>query len=159
MSKAPIKSSDLVKDIHNGMDDDELMKKYELLSTQLAAVFTRLIEANRITQAELDTRNLILDAGPLQQTNPSDHPRIVFVATSVVCSVLFGVPFLLMVMRIAALLSQKHLADNYIDGSIGYRFLTDAFYAVIAAALTFFPPLLVWIRSKTRRVSRVSSKS
>jgi hypothetical protein len=59
MSKAQIKASDLVQDVRMGLDDDELMKKYELSSTQLASVFTRLVEAKRVTQAELDTRCLL----------------------------------------------------------------------------------------------------
>ena len=59
MSKPSIKSSDVVQDIRNGLDDNELMAKYRLSSTQLAAVFTRLVEARRVTQAELDTRCLL----------------------------------------------------------------------------------------------------
>jgi hypothetical protein len=59
MPKPPIKSNDVALDIRNGMDDGELMKKYELSPTQLATVFTRLIEAKRVTQAEMDTRCLL----------------------------------------------------------------------------------------------------
>ena len=71
MSKPSIKSSDVVQDIRNGLDDNELMAKYRLSSTQLAAVFTRLVEARRVTQAELDTRCL-LEIEPLHPGTSSN---------------------------------------------------------------------------------------
>jgi hypothetical protein len=62
MARPPIRANDLIADIRNGMDDDGLMKKYQLSPTQLATVFTRLVEAKSMTQAELDTRFLIMDS-------------------------------------------------------------------------------------------------
>ena len=59
MARPTIRANDLVADIHKGMDNDELMQKYGLSPTQLASVFTRLVEVKRVTQAELDTRGLL----------------------------------------------------------------------------------------------------
>ena len=170
MPKPRIKASDLVHDISNGLDDDGLMKKYELSSAQLATVFTRLVEAKRVTQAELDTRGLILDDQPVKETKSSPIRIPVFIATCLLCLFFFGWPFFLK----QQLLLHADPWDFYklgpgfwvfpdqsdrpwhVDFGLLFKYI---FTLVALAALTVVPPILVWIWTPIFSIGQVIRKS
>jgi len=170
MSKAPIKSSDVVQDIRNGMNDDELMEKYGLSSTQLTSIFKRLIEAQRITQAELNTRGLILDDQPVREVKISPVRIPVFIATSLLCSVLFGWPFLLKQQKMISggidMFYRK--GPGFLAYSTGSPYVVDIWHLdcgdllqyiltlVTLAALTVVPPIIVWVWTPAWEVIRKS---
>jgi hypothetical protein len=55
-AKQKIKASELVKDLRDGMTNHDVMDKYGLLSEQLTEVFSKLIDAKVMSQAELSFR-------------------------------------------------------------------------------------------------------
>lgn len=61
MATRQLKAKELVKDIRSGMDDNELMRKYDLSASQLESVFHKLIEADFITSLELWERCRLSD--------------------------------------------------------------------------------------------------
>ena len=56
MAKRKISAKDLLTDIRSGLDDDQIMEKYQLTPTQLENVFGKLVEADFITVVELHER-------------------------------------------------------------------------------------------------------
>lgn len=54
--KRTIDSEMFVQDIRSGMTDDELARKYDLSARGLRRTFAKLIEAELISQADLDRR-------------------------------------------------------------------------------------------------------
>jgi hypothetical protein len=56
-----VKATELVKDMRSGMDDNELMLKYDLTEKQLEMVFQKLIDANFITAVEMWERAKLSD--------------------------------------------------------------------------------------------------
>ncbi|MBI4962998.1 MAG: hypothetical protein HY913_06975 [Desulfomonile tiedjei] len=56
MAKRKITGRDVLKDIKAGMDDPALMDKYKLSSQGLQSVFSKLVNAGVLTEAELDSR-------------------------------------------------------------------------------------------------------
>ena len=61
MSKKRINAKDLVKDIRAGLDDDDLMLKYNLTTAELERVFGKLVDADFITVVELHERAQLSD--------------------------------------------------------------------------------------------------
>ena len=56
MGKRQISISEAVKDIQSGMDDAELMAKYQLKAIGLQSLFKKLVSIGQMTQEELDGR-------------------------------------------------------------------------------------------------------
>jgi hypothetical protein len=56
MAKRKITGREVLKDIKAGMDDPALMEKYKLSAQGLQSVFTKLVNAGVMAQAELDAR-------------------------------------------------------------------------------------------------------
>jgi hypothetical protein len=56
MPKRKIDAREALKDIRQGMTDEELMEKYSLSAQGLQSLFHKLVEAGLITQYELDDR-------------------------------------------------------------------------------------------------------
>ncbi|MGB6067500.1 MAG: hypothetical protein WBG50_22065 [Desulfomonilaceae bacterium] len=56
MEKRKITAKELLSDIRSGVSDQELMRKYSLSSQGLQSVFSKMVSARMITQAELDDR-------------------------------------------------------------------------------------------------------
>ncbi len=56
MAKVRIDARDVLKDIQDGLDDTALMTKYRLSGTGLQSLFSKLVEAGLIRQADLDKR-------------------------------------------------------------------------------------------------------
>jgi hypothetical protein len=61
VTQRKVKAKDLVKDMRSGMDDNQLMNKYELSEKQLEMVFQKLIDSNFITALELWERSRLSD--------------------------------------------------------------------------------------------------
>ncbi|MBI5572408.1 MAG: hypothetical protein HY914_20870 [Desulfomonile tiedjei] len=56
MDKRKIKGKDILRDIKAGVDDATLMHRYALSAPALHSVFSKLLAAKALTQAELDDR-------------------------------------------------------------------------------------------------------
>ncbi len=56
MSKRQLSAKEILQDIRSGMDDAALMEKYQLSSQGLQSVFTKLVAAGVVKQAEVDQR-------------------------------------------------------------------------------------------------------
>lgn len=56
MPRRRISAKDLLKDIRSGLDDGEIMEKYQLSPIQLENVFGKLVDADFITVVELHER-------------------------------------------------------------------------------------------------------
>jgi hypothetical protein len=56
MEKRKLKPKEIIRDIRAGTDDATLMKRYELSAQGLQSVFSKLVKAGMVTQAELDDR-------------------------------------------------------------------------------------------------------
>ncbi len=56
MERLQIRKRDILADIRAGLDDADIMAKYGLTAKGLAGVFSKLVKADLITQAELDRR-------------------------------------------------------------------------------------------------------
>jgi uncharacterized protein (DUF433 family) len=54
--RPPVKARDMVNDIRDGLNDAQLMEKYDLSAKGLQSVFTKLLEANALRRQELDRR-------------------------------------------------------------------------------------------------------
>jgi hypothetical protein len=61
VTKKKINAKELVKDIRAGLDDDDLMLKYDLTPQELERVFGKLVEADFITVVELHERAQLSD--------------------------------------------------------------------------------------------------
>ncbi len=61
MGKKKINAKDLVIDIRAGLDDDDLMLKFNLTPQELERVFGKLVEADFITVVELHERAKLSD--------------------------------------------------------------------------------------------------
>lgn len=57
MQKRKIDAREALKDIRNGLSDEELMEKYSLSAQGLQSLFRKLVESGLLTQYELDDRN------------------------------------------------------------------------------------------------------
>jgi len=55
-SRPPVKARDMVTDIRDGLNDAQLMEKYDLSAKGLQSVFAKLLEANALRRQELDRR-------------------------------------------------------------------------------------------------------
>jgi hypothetical protein len=62
MSKRKIVARELVADIRTGMDDDALMKKYQLSPQNLDRLFSKLVEVDFISVIELQERARLSDS-------------------------------------------------------------------------------------------------
>jgi hypothetical protein len=62
MSKRKIVARELVADIRTGMDDDALMKKYQLTAQNLDRLFRKLVEVDFISVIELQERAQLSDS-------------------------------------------------------------------------------------------------
>ncbi len=56
MAKRKISAKDLLKDIRSGLDDTQIMGKYQLTPVQLENIFGKLVDADFITVVELHER-------------------------------------------------------------------------------------------------------
>ncbi len=56
MEKRKLKPKEIVRDIRAGTDDATLMQRYALSAQGLQSVFSKLVQAGMVTQAELDDR-------------------------------------------------------------------------------------------------------
>lgn len=56
MGRRSISAKDLLKDIRSGLDDGQLMEKYQLSPVQLENIFGKLVDADFITVVELHER-------------------------------------------------------------------------------------------------------
>jgi outer membrane protein assembly factor BamB len=56
MAKVKIKAVQVLRDINGGMDDSDLMVKYNLSAKGLESLFGKLVEAGLLSQSELDKR-------------------------------------------------------------------------------------------------------
>jgi uncharacterized membrane protein YhaH (DUF805 family) len=74
MEKRTIKGSGLVADIRGGMTDAELITKYSLSRNLLDRAFDLLVEANRISREELESRKSGLKPSHVTPTNISSIP-------------------------------------------------------------------------------------
>ncbi len=59
--KKRVSLTEVLTDIHDGLSDRELMRKYELSAAQLDKVYQKLVETGRLTQPEVDARKDSLD--------------------------------------------------------------------------------------------------
>ena len=57
MPKRKVSAKEIVQDIRAGMDDSSLMEKYEISYQALRKVFGKLVDAQMLTQSEIDQRN------------------------------------------------------------------------------------------------------
>jgi uncharacterized protein (DUF433 family) len=72
-AKPKIRARDAVNDIRQGMNDAELMEKYELSAKGLQSLFLKLLEAKAVTKAELQQRRaLYQDTIAIQQIEAQD---------------------------------------------------------------------------------------
>jgi hypothetical protein len=62
MSKRKIVARELVADIRSGLDDDTLMRKYELSAQNLDRLFRKLVEVDFISVIELQERARLSDS-------------------------------------------------------------------------------------------------
>jgi uncharacterized membrane protein YhaH (DUF805 family) len=82
MEKLRIKGSELVTDIRMGMTDAELIAKHSLSHNLLDRAFDLLVEANRITREELESRKSGLKPSRVTPTNiVSSIPKSIGSAT------------------------------------------------------------------------------
>jgi outer membrane protein assembly factor BamB len=56
VAKVKIKAVQVIRDINVGVDDSDLMTKYNLSAQGLQSLFTKLVEAGLLSQSELDKR-------------------------------------------------------------------------------------------------------
>ncbi len=56
MAKVKINAAQIVRDIRSGMDDPDLMGKYNLSAKGLQSLFRKLVQAKLLTDPELDNR-------------------------------------------------------------------------------------------------------
>jgi outer membrane protein assembly factor BamB len=56
MAKVKINAAQVLRDIRSGVDDPELMGKYNLSAKGLQSLFRKLVDAKLLTEAELDVR-------------------------------------------------------------------------------------------------------
>src|SRR5271157_4448448 len=59
--KKRVSVNEVLSDFRSGLDDSELMAKYGLSPKQLQEVYRRLVETGKLTQAEVDSRKVLLD--------------------------------------------------------------------------------------------------
>ena len=57
-----IKAKELVKDIRSGMTDFDLMEKYELDPPSLDRLLRHLVDADLVTQSQLEERTQLSDS-------------------------------------------------------------------------------------------------
>ncbi len=71
--KPKIRARDAVNDIRAGMNDAELMEKYELSAKGLQSLLMKLVEVKAVTQIELQQRRAIYqDTIAIQQIEAQD---------------------------------------------------------------------------------------
>ena len=147
MIKKSIKASEIVRDIHQGVEDAELVAKYGLNEPKLLAVFERLVAAGKVTRAEIETRDLAIDLENNHDGKPLRNlSREWFIATSGICLTIFGLPFLIMLLKIiSGLFQTAAFRFEYVEQD----FARDFQYTVVAGILTFLPPTLVWLWKPT----------
>jgi hypothetical protein len=61
MEKKTIRAKEVAKDIEQGMNDSDLMVKYELSAKQLEKVLRKLLDVNLITHMQLYERTQLSD--------------------------------------------------------------------------------------------------
>jgi hypothetical protein len=61
LKKRTLKAKAVVQDVHAGMGDSLLMKKYQLSAKQLETVLRRLVEADLISHLQLYERTSLSD--------------------------------------------------------------------------------------------------